>query len=429
MEKIKLEGLDEVVFYEKLDNGLDIYVLRKEKFNYFSAYFVTNYGALIDKFIPINEKEMRKFPDGIAHFLEHKLFEQESGPTVLEKFAELGGVCNAFTNYNFTTYYVEGTDNFYDNLNFLLDYVQSPYFTDENVEKEKGIIKQEALMNKDNPYKTFYLKSLDNLFVNYKYGKSIVGSIEDIESITKEDLYTCYNTFYNPSNMCVIVVSNEEEEKVIENIKNNQKFKNIDVMENIEKEHIEEPENVFKDYEVIYDNVTKSHVSISIKLPFNKFDLDRLKTKIYLKMLLKINFGSISGFGLELKKKNIIDGNIDVDISEYDDYVIASIDLSGEDTDNIIKVMNEKLDNLTLSEENFERIKKCMISDFVYCFTKIESIMGYLFSDYYNCGKINEDTFMKYKSLNFDELKYIYDNFDTSNKSIVVMKPLEKKEQ
>lgn len=428
MEKIKLEGLNELVFYEKLENGLDVYVLRKEKFNYFSAYFVTNYGALIDKFIPINESDVHNVPNGIAHFLEHKLFEQEKGPTVLEKFAELGGVCNASTNYDFTTYYVEGTDNFYENLNFLLDYVQSPYFTDENVKKEKGIIKQEALMTKDNPYRTFYLKSLDNLFVNYKYGKSIVGSIEDIESITKEDLYTCYNTFYNPSNMCIIVVSNEDEEKVIENIRNNQKNKKFVKIKKIEKEYIYEQENVSKEYEVIYDNVTKSHVSISIKLPFNKFNLDKLKAKIYLHMLLKINFGSISGFGLELKKKNIIDGNIGLDISEYNDYIIASIDLSGEDTDNIIKVVNDKLNNLNLSIENFERIKKCMISDFVYYFTKIDSIMGYLFSDYCNYGKINEDTFMKYKSLSFDELKYVLENFNTSNKSIVVMKPLEKKE-
>lgn len=428
MEKIKLEGLNELVFYEKLDNGLDVYVLRKEKFNYFSAYFVTNYGALIDKFIPINENDVHHVPNGIAHFLEHKLFEQEKGPTVLEKFAEIGGVCNASTNYDFTTYYVEGTDNFYENLNFLLDYVQSPYFTDENVEKEKGIIKQEALMTKDDPYRTFYLKSLDNLFVNYKYGKSIVGSIEDIESITKEDLYRCYDTFYNPSNMCIIVVSNEDEEKVIENIRNNQKNKKFAEIKKIEKEYIYEPENVSKEYEVIYDNVTKSHVSISIKLPFNKFKLDKLKTKLYLQMLLKINFGSISGFGLELKKKNIIDSNIGLDISEYNDYVIASIDLSGEDTDNIIKVVNDKLNNLNLSIENFERIKKCMISDFVYYFTKIDSIMGYLFSDYCNYGKINEDTFMKYKSLSFDELKYVLENFNTSNKSIVVMKPLEKKE-
>ena len=115
MEKIKLEGLDEIVCYEKLDNGLDVYVLRKEKFNYFSAYFITNYGALINNFVPINEKEIHKFPDGIAHFLEHKLFEQEDGPTVLEKFASLGGACNAFTNYSFTTYFVEGIDNFFEN--------------------------------------------------------------------------------------------------------------------------------------------------------------------------------------------------------------------------------------------------------------------------------------------------------------------------
>lgn len=428
MEKIRLEGLDEVVTYEKLDNGLDVYVLKKENFNYFSAYFVTNYGALIDTFIPINESKMHRFPDGIAHFLEHKLFEQEKGPGVLEKFAELGSVCNAFTNYLFTTYYVEGTDNFYENLNFLLDYVQSPYFTDENVEKEKGIIKQEALMNKDDPYRTFYFKSLENLFVNLKYGKSLVGTFEDIDKITKEDLYRCYNTFYNPSNMCLIVVSNEDEGKVINDIKENQSSKKFYKMKEIEQEKIDEPEYVDKEYEVIYDNVSKNHISISIKLPLKRFDLDRMTTMIYLQVLLRINFGKISGFSLKLKKDNIIDGDISIDISEYDDYVVASLDMSGEDTDKIIEVIEEKLNNLTLSKEAFNLIKKGMISDFVYYFTKIDSTMAYLLNDYCKCGKINSDTFIKYKNLNFKELEYVLNNFDSSNKAIIVMKPFEKKE-
>lgn len=428
MRKIKLEGLDEVVCYEKLDNGLDVYVLRKEKFNYFSAYFITNYGALIDTFIPINENVMHKFPDGIAHFLEHKLFEQEKGPGVLEKFAQLGGVCNAFTDYLFTTYYVEGTDNLDENLNFLIDYVQSPYFTDENVEKEKGIIKQEALMNKDDPYRTFYFKSLENLFVNLKYGKSLVGTFDDIDSITKEDLYRCYNTFYNPSNMCVIVVSNEDEEKVINIIKNNQKGKKFDKLIEIKQEKIEEPEYVQKEYEVIYDNVSENHICISIKLPFKKFNLDKVTVMIYLQMLLIMNFETISGFDLKLKSDNIIDGNISVEVSEYDGYVVASLDMSGEDTDKIIKIIDEKLNNLELSKENFDLIKKAMISNFVYYFTKIDSTMGYLFNDYSKYGKINNDTFIKYKNLNYEELKYVLDCFDSSNKSIVVMKPLEKKE-
>lgn len=428
MKKIKLKGLDEVVCYEKLDNGLDVYVLKKEKFNYFSAYFITNYGALTNKFVPINEKEMHEFPTGIAHFLEHKLFEQEKGPSVLEKFSSLGGVCNAFTNYLFTTYYVEGTDNFYENLNFLIDYVQSPYFTDENVEKEKGIIKQEALMNKDDPYRNFYFKSLENLFVNLDYGMSLVGSFEDIDSITKEDLYRCYSTFYNPSNMCLIVVSSEDEIEVIDNIKDNQNHKTFDKMEKITREKIKELEYVAKEYEVIYDNVSKNNVSISIKMPFSKFKLDKLTTMIYIKILLLINFGKISGFNLELKKNNIIDDNISVDVSKYDDYVVSSIDLSGENTDKIIEIVNDKLNNLTLSKENFELIKKSMISDFVYYFTKIDTTMSYLFSDYCNNGEINNDTFIKYKNLNYDGLKYVLDSMDVSNKSIIVMKPLEEKE-
>ena len=155
MNKIILKGLDETVYHEKLENGLNIYVLRKEDYSTFSCYFITNFGALVDNFIPINEKEYHKFPKGVAHFLEHKMFEQETGPSVMEKFSSLLGTFNASTNYEYTSYYVNGTDNFEENLLFLIDYVQSPYFTDENVEKEKGIIDEERMMSLDQSGRTF----------------------------------------------------------------------------------------------------------------------------------------------------------------------------------------------------------------------------------------------------------------------------------
>ena len=427
MDKIELKGLDEVVYHETLDNGLNVYVMKKD-FNSYSCYFITNYGALVDKFIPINENEMHTFPKGIAHFLEHKMFEQESGPSVLEKFSNLGGICNAFTSYDYTTYYVTGVENFYENLNFLLDYVQSPYFTDENIEKEKGIIDQERLMIKDNPYRTYYMKTLENLFVNYGYGKTLVGEKDDIYNITKEDLYRCYNTFYNPSNMSVIVVSNKDEKEVVEEIRKNQSTKKFDKQSEIEVEKVLEPEEVNKKYDIIYDNITKPEIGYNIKIKSDKFGIDKEKALIYLSILINSNFGKISDFNFELKQKNLIDGNISKSVNRYGDYTIISLDVSSENEEEIIKLFDDKFNDLEISEEKFNLIKKSMISKFVYFFTSTESIMNYLYDDYYDNKKITSDTFSKYKELNFEEYKEVIKKLDVKNKSITIMKPLKDKE-
>ena len=428
MNKIILDGLNEQVIHEKLDNGLNIYVLRKKNFNKYSCYFISNYGSRINKFVPIGENKIQKFPRSIAHFLEHKLFEQESGPSVLEKFASLGGGCNAFTNYEYTAYYVEGVDNFEENLLFLIDYVQSPYFTSENVEKEKGIIDQERLRSLDNPYRTFNMRLLKNIFVNYGYGDSIVGTKEEIYAINKEDLYRCYNTFYNPSNMSIIVVSNKDEKEVINLIKENQKNKSFDKVNKIKIETKKEPDKVSKEYDVFYDNVVKPEIGYSIKIPISIYNTDIMKVVVYLYIMINSNFGKISGFNLDIKNKNITDENISMSVDKYQKYIVISLVVSSEKEDEIIKMIEDKLSNIVLSEENFDLIKKSLISRFVYYFSSTSSIMNYLYQEYYDNKTINGDTFRKYKELNFNEYKDVINNTPFDNRSITIMKPLDNKE-
>ena len=426
MKKINLEGLDETVFHEKLDNGLNVYVLRKKDYNSFSCYFITNYGALINKFVPINSDKEKTFPNGIAHFLEHKMFEQETGLNVMEKFASLAGTCNAFTNYEYTTYYVNGVDNLEENLLFLLDYVQSPYFTDENVEKEKGIIDQERLMIIDNPYRNFSFRILQNIFKNYRYGESVVGSKEDIYSITKEDLYECYNTFYNPSNMSLIVVSNEDEKKIIDLVKENQSKKKFDKQGKIKIEKIKEEKDVNKKYDVFKDNVSKQENSYNIKIKLTDFNLDIEKILVYIHIMLSSNFGKISGFNLELKNKKLINQNIHTGVSRFQDFAIISIDFSSDKEDEIIKMLDNKFNNIEFDEETFNLIRKNLISRFVYYFSNPNSIMSYLYGEYFDNKTIPSNTFTKYKELNYKEYKDFINQIDFNNKSITIMKPLDK---
>ena len=145
MKKIDIKNLDLNLFYEKLDNGLEVYVIPKENCNNVYATFSTKYGSNIIEFVPIGEKKMIKVPLGIAHFLEHKLFEQKDGIDPFTFYSERGADANANTNQKKTTYLFSGSNFILENLNYLLDYVQEPYFTDKNVEKEKGIITQEII--------------------------------------------------------------------------------------------------------------------------------------------------------------------------------------------------------------------------------------------------------------------------------------------
>lgn len=427
MEKINFEGLNEYAYYEKLENGLDVYVYRKKDYHTFYAYFVTNYGSLNNEFVPISENKMQKFPDGIAHFLEHKMFEKKDGQ-ILDKFPLIGGSVNAFTSYENTVYHVYGSEKFYENIKLLIDFVQEPYFTKETIEKEKGIIKQELFMGLDNPYRVFSYRKLKNIFVNLKYGKEIVGLEKDIDSITKEDIYKCYNTFYNPSNMCLIIVTNENEKDVINFVKENQKNKKFAKQNKIKVKKVKEPDYVNKDFDIIYQNVSKSEVSYSFKINIDNYDVNVHKLELYLYIIFISNFGKLTGFGLDLKEKGLICGNIGISSTKYTSHIVVSINVTTNYPEKIIKILEERLKKLKLNEEYFNMIKKSMISDFVYYFTSVSAIMGYLYESYFNNKKIITTDFKDFKDLSFEELESVFKKTNLDNKSILIMKPLEDKE-
>ncbi len=215
--------LDLELYEEKLDNGLEIYIVPKNDKNNIHASFTTKFGSDDLDFI-LNGESISTHP-GIAHFLEHKLFEQEDGTDPFQLFDNNGAYSNAFTNHIQTTYYFEGPINFEENLNLLLDFVQAPYFTDENVEKEKGIIIQELKRNKDFPYRVMYEEKISNSFINNNIKIPVIGYIDSINSITKEELMKCYKAFYNPSNMFLVITGNVDPIKTIELIKQNQSKK------------------------------------------------------------------------------------------------------------------------------------------------------------------------------------------------------------
>ena len=256
--------MQEELYYEKLANGLKVYILPKKGFNKTFCTFTTNYGSVDNTFIPLDGSEFTQVPDGIAHFLEHKLFEKEDGD-VFQEFSKQGASANAFTSFTRTAYLFSSTSNVANNLETLINFVQEPYFTEKTVEKEKGIIGQEITMYDDNPDWRLYFGLIDNMYVNHPVKIDIAGTIESISHITKDMLYECYNTFYHPSNMLLFIVGPVDPEEYMAHIKENQEKKDYTNHSKIQRKFASEPEHVNKEKQVLKMNVHTSKCLIGIK--------------------------------------------------------------------------------------------------------------------------------------------------------------------
>ena len=356
MNKIELIGIDQDVYYEKLDNGLQVYIVPfKNKNNYFVSYF-TKFGSLILDFYSEEEKKMIKVPDGIAHFLEHKMFEQEDGMDPFEFFAQSGTGCNASTSYKVTRYYFNGNDKLYENLNYLIDYVNSPYFTDENVEKEKGIICEEINMLKDNP-EWFAEEEIQRmLYHKHTFRIPIAGTCESVRTITKKDLYHTYNAFYNPNNMYLLIGGDVDNDKVMDIIKNNEKLNSITKREIPEVKKVNEPLKVSNKYQVLeLENVTTNKLGYALKLDINTFkEKDNFELSLYIGMILNILYGSTSTFKDKMLEKGLL-SNIYLERMLVDDFLIIEFWAETDYPDELIKEIKNNFENYQITKEEVER--------------------------------------------------------------------------
>ena len=214
MKKIRNELLKEEYFEIDHKSGLKILVMEKPDYSGAFAMFGTRYGSVDTCFRLKGEESYTSVPEGIAHFLEHKLFESEE-LDAFERFAKTGANANAFTSFDRTCYIFQCSDNWQENLEILLDFVKAPYFTEETVQKEQGIIGQEIRMYQDDPDWQVLFNLLRGLYVNNPVRIDIAGTVESIAEINAELLYSCYKTFYNNSNMCLAVAGNVKAEEVV----------------------------------------------------------------------------------------------------------------------------------------------------------------------------------------------------------------------
>ena len=420
MKEIKLNKLKEVIYYDICDNGLEIYMWTNEKVNNYYATLNVRYGSCDTKF-KIDNKEY-KVSNGIAHFLEHINFHESDGTTAETYFNKSGTGANAFTTFEYTAYEIFGAHDLLGDVGHLLDFVQDKVLDDEIIENERNIIVEEAKMGKNNPSQRLFYESNKALYnVNNKRNE-IVGSIKDIKNISKQELNIIYDSFYRPDNMFIVITGNFNPYEVAAMIKENQnkkKYKELNVKKIYDKEDVK----VNKEYVEIKDNIEIPKVSFCYKMSRKKFkDYNDCILRIYLNLLLNANFGSTSDLKEDLLEKELI-YSMSTNIGIDKDNVIIEILAETRYPNELIEVIKENMEKLSITEDRLERRKKCNIASIISGFDSIEFINSHIESELIHYNKIINNIYDIIKKLSIDDAIKILKHIDTSNLSIVVMLP------
>lgn len=307
-------------------SGLKIFVMPKANYKSTYAVFGTKYGSIDTCFKRSDQKEYTRVPEGIAHFLEHKLFESEE-LDAFTRYAETGASANAFTSFDKTCYLFQCSDRFADSLKILLDFVTHPYFTKETVEKEQGIIGQEITMYYDVPGWMSTFNLLRCLYKNHPVRIDIAGTVESISQITDKLLYDCYHTFYNLNNMALAVVGNVTPEEVIK-VCDEMLKKSEDVT--IERVFDEEPRDIVKSYEEYHIAVSMPVFSFGYKEAC-KTPQRTVQETVEMEILLEILAGETSNLYSALFEKGLINSTFSKEYFTGNGY--EAVIFEGESTD------------------------------------------------------------------------------------------------
>jgi predicted Zn-dependent peptidase len=381
MQLIENLKLEEKVYKEKLENGMTVMVIPRENTQKKYVIWGTHYGSNESKFIVPGEEKATEVPKGVAHFLEHKMFEQENGTNSLDVLTALGVEANAYTTNDHTAYLFECTDKFYEALDELMDYVQHPYFTDQNVEKEKGIIGQEIMMYDDYPEWKVYLNTLEAMYHNHPVKLDITGTIETISHIDKEVLYKCYNTFYNPSNMVLVVCGDFKPEEILEEIK--KRLVSKEAAGEIKRIYPEEPNGVVKNYVEQNMEVSMPLFTIGIKDTPSE---EKVKKHIAIEVLLNMLLGRSSKLYKELYNQGIILAQPSLEYEFTDGY--AHILITGQATEpekvfESLKMEIANFKNNGLNEEEFNQIKKMIYGGYVKEYNDVAETARMFLADFF----------------------------------------------
>ncbi len=390
----------EVLYSGVHSSGVRVFVLPKPGFRKCMSMFATAYGS-IDTTYTENGIEKR-IPDGTAHFLEHKLFEEENG-NVFDRFSVLGANANAFTSFGTTAYYFTASDRIYENLETLISFVQSPYFTEESIAKEQGIIGQEIKMYEDDPSWQVYYKGIEGLYHNHPVKIDIAGTVDTIAEINEKSLYDIYNQYYHPSNMVLFVAGDVCVEDVFATAERT--LKDIPPLAKpIERKLPNEPENVVEHRVEKKLDVAVPMFQIAFK--DNETHLrgkELLKKEMICEMLMELMFGKSGTIYKDLYEAGLINKTFSAEYSGHRDYAFATVGADSKRPYEAYDRFMELLEAVTISEADFVRAKKCAWGDYIDMFDSTESL-GYSFTLHQLVGVDMFDFKEVYDSITYADL-------------------------
>ena len=415
MQIIENNKIQEKVYIEKLSNGLKVIVIPKKTQKKYIIWGV-NYGSIDNKFLVDNKEVM--VPDGIAHYMEHKLFEQSNGTNSLDVLSSMGVNANAYTTNNHTAYLFEDNNGkFYEAIDEFMNYVQNPYFTDENVEKERGIIEQEIMMYDDYPDWKVYMNAIKAMYHKNPINIDVAGTKETIAEITKEKLYETYNAFYNPDNMAIVVCGDFDPEEIIKEIE-----KRVTLPKNtttVKRIYEDEPEEIVQDYIEAEMNISMPLFIIGYK------DTVKCDNQLKKDLALDIIFNILIGDSSELYQKLYEDGFL---LSEptfiYENsktYSQVLIQGQSEDYKQVIEKIENRIEELKtngIEENEFERIKKKLYGEYVKSYNDVGSIATSFIQNYFRDTN-PLDYFEEFKSLDKEYIMQVLNDVFKKEKRVV----------
>lgn len=426
------EKLKEKIYHRKSHNGLNVYYMPKKGYKKQHAIMTVDVGSNTTIFKPDGYQHYEVLPKGVAHFLEHKMFESLDGD-MFDKFSKLGIDSNAYTGFEETSYLFTSTSNFYKGLEYLLHLVQRPCFDEESVEKEKGIITQEIKMYEDDPYSQGFNNLLRSLYRNHPVKDDIAGTVDSVNQTTMTDLFQLHEAFYRVESSVLFIIGDLNFDEIMDTVnKHEHERRPLTSQIIIGKFKDVEDEKIRKNKTVEYMNIQTPLCYIGFKdnyIPYN--GKDRVKRELALDLVLETIFGSSSDFYSNHYNNGLIDLSFSSSHSSGKDYGYSIIFGQTEDPDKLyeeIKSYIKKPKDEIFKEKDFKRIKNKNIGQHIMSFNSIENIAG-MFTSYYfedvsilEVHEILEDIDYNYA------LKLINEVLLVKNSATSIVYPIEYKE-
>ncbi len=398
---IKNDILDEGYYAIDHKSGLKIYVYPKAEYTSTYAVFGTKYGSIDTRFKRSDRETFNEIPAGTAHFLEHKLFESEE-LDAFQRYAKTGASANAYTSFDRTCYLFTCTGNFKENFEILLDFVRNPYFTEETVRKEQGIIGQEIDMYKDSPDWECLFNLLGAMYHNHPVKIDIAGTKESIAQISAEMLFSCYETFYNLSNMALAVAGKTTPEEVLE-IADRMLEKSEPVT--VERAFEEEPESIVTNYVEEHLPVATPVFCFGYKESIDGEE-NTLEEELAMSLIMDVAAGQMSTFYKELLDEGLVNNSFSTEFFNGHNYAVSMFSGESSDPRAVARRINERFAELKktlITEEEFEIVRKKQYGKTVRAFSDIDTLANGLVVSHFE----NEELFAEFKVIKEMKLSFV----------------------